>query len=266
MPPKKRCVHKNRKGELLFTEPPQNGPVYHYGSPLRSADNPRCVPTKRINQSDASWMIPQFDSVTSKDFQRWRHKAQNLQNKDASHAFPQVTRRHLRPRTCKFVPLVFENVRTSYCAVGASGCPSNCCGQTGSFEEPCHNQPNGTSAVASIRPTTSSGACMENVCHSPMPQYADPVAFSPPDICTPDLLSISVCNGCLPQMDSFTPGPCSRFVSGDTSSDGGAASVLVKDTPEHEYGVKVTWRRRFLLMKYLREKGVLSTSDILVKT
>lgn len=41
--------------------------------------------------------------------------------------------------------------------------------------------------------------------------------------------------------------------------------VLVKDTPEEKYGIKVTWRRRRHLFAYLKEKGKLDKSQFLVK-
>ncbi|XP_068037899.1 RAD9, HUS1, RAD1-interacting nuclear orphan protein 1 isoform X2 [Anomalospiza imberbis] len=51
----------------------------------------------------------------------------------------------------------------------------------------------------------------------------------------------------------------------DPCGRGEVAAVLVTDTPEHEYGIKVTWRRRPHIMKYLREQGKLSAADILVQ-
>ncbi|XP_018893804.1 RAD9, HUS1, RAD1-interacting nuclear orphan protein 1 isoform X3 [Gorilla gorilla gorilla] len=42
--------------------------------------------------------------------------------------------------------------------------------------------------------------------------------------------------------------------------------VLVEDTPEDKYGIKVTWRRRQHLLAYLRERGKLSRSQFLVKS
>ncbi|KAM6895289.1 RAD9, HUS1, RAD1-interacting nuclear orphan protein 1 [Xenentodon cancila] len=40
--------------------------------------------------------------------------------------------------------------------------------------------------------------------------------------------------------------------------------ILVADTPERDYGVKVTWRRRKGLMLMLKEKGHLSESDVII--
>lgn len=51
----------------------------------------------------------------------------------------------------------------------------------------------------------------------------------------------------------------------DPGGRGESAAVLVADTPEHEYGVRVTWRRRPRLMKYLLERGKLSAAGTRVK-
>ncbi|XP_068442450.1 RAD9, HUS1, RAD1-interacting nuclear orphan protein 1 [Clinocottus analis] len=42
--------------------------------------------------------------------------------------------------------------------------------------------------------------------------------------------------------------------------------ILVADTPERDYGVKVTWRRRRGLMMLLKERGQLSDSDALINS
>ncbi|XP_060695383.1 uncharacterized protein LOC132824725 [Hemiscyllium ocellatum] len=40
--------------------------------------------------------------------------------------------------------------------------------------------------------------------------------------------------------------------------------VWVQDTPEHEYGLKAIWRRRPDIMQYLKDRGKLTSSDVLV--
>nr|XP_028599952.1 RAD9, HUS1, RAD1-interacting nuclear orphan protein 1 [Podarcis muralis] len=265
MPPKRRRVSKGWKGELLFTEAPKEGLVYPYGAPLHPGGSPRCVPTKPVNQIGSTWIIPQFESARSLGLQSWCHGSPNVKIKDTNHAIPVVAGRRWRPAACKFSPLMFENAKTESCAVGTSEHPLDFGGQAGNFET-CCNQPRALSTPASISPTSNSRAGMENPCPCPLSPYADPVAFSPPERCTPEQPSIEAHHYCLPQMDSFTPGPFSNHVGEDISNDFEATSVLVKDTPEDEYGVKVTWRSRSLLMKYLREKGMLSTRDVLVKT
>lgn len=220
---------------------------------MRSAVNMTC------SVLCVSQIIPQFESATSVGFQRCRQKRPNFKNQDSS----QVMGRGRRATAHKFLPLQFEDVRTSPSVGKVLKCLVDCCGQAGSFAEMHPNQP---TAVSTSPTTCGFGDCLEDDGQCPLPLYADPIAFSPPDRHTPEHpFSMSACNGCLPQMSSFTPGPQRSFVSRDDSC-GRKMSVLVRDTPEHEYGVRVTWRRRSLLMKYLREKGVLSTSDTLVQT
>uniref|UniRef100_UPI00398F1941 RAD9, HUS1, RAD1-interacting nuclear orphan protein 1 n=1 Tax=Pristiophorus japonicus TaxID=55135 RepID=UPI00398F1941 len=52
----------------------------------------------------------------------------------------------------------------------------------------------------------------------------------------------------------------------DFSEESLSAKVLVQDTPEHEYGLKATWRRRPHIMQYLKDCGKLTSTDVLVGT
>ncbi|XP_067906803.1 RAD9, HUS1, RAD1-interacting nuclear orphan protein 1 [Heterodontus francisci] len=52
----------------------------------------------------------------------------------------------------------------------------------------------------------------------------------------------------------------------DFSEESLSAEVLVQDTPEHEYGLKATWRRRPHIMQYLKDHGKLTSSEVLVDT
>lgn len=77
---------------------------------------------------------------------------------------------------------------------------------------------------------------------------------TPPDVDTPK--AIQEGSGCpsspplnLLLAQSCTP-PCNQ-----------PSDILVADTPERDYGVKVTWRRRRGLMLLLKERGHLSDSD-----
>lgn len=78
----------------------------------------------------------------------------------------------------------------------------------------------------------------------------------PPDVDTPKVIqegssgaSSAALHLLLPQ--SGTP-PCNQ-----------PPDILVADTPERDYGVKVTWRRRRGLMLLYKERGHLSDSDVL---
>ncbi|XP_051886440.1 RAD9, HUS1, RAD1-interacting nuclear orphan protein 1 [Pristis pectinata] len=72
--------------------------------------------------------------------------------------------------------------------------------------------------------------------------------------------------------DNTTPLPgglldCLDKCSGlkdDFSEEAPSADVLVQDTPEHEYGLKATWRRRPHIMQFLKDHGKLTSTDVLV--
>uniref|UniRef100_A0A3Q2Q1Y1 RAD9-HUS1-RAD1 interacting nuclear orphan 1 n=1 Tax=Fundulus heteroclitus TaxID=8078 RepID=A0A3Q2Q1Y1_FUNHE len=70
----------------------------------------------------------------------------------------------------------------------------------------------------------------------------------PPDVDTPKMNCFSP----PPELLLFNQPPCSS-----------PPDTLVADTPERDYGVKVTWRRRKGLMMILKERGHLSESDTL---
>jgi hypothetical protein len=42
------------------------------------------------------------------------------------------------------------------------------------------------------------------------------------------------------------------------------SEILATDTPEREYGVKVTWGRRKGRMRLLRDRGYLSSAEALI--
>ncbi|XP_069759769.1 RAD9, HUS1, RAD1-interacting nuclear orphan protein 1 [Narcine bancroftii] len=48
------------------------------------------------------------------------------------------------------------------------------------------------------------------------------------------------------------------------SEESFSADVLVQDTPEREYGLKATWRRRPHIMQFLKDHGKLTSSDVRV--
>ncbi|XP_072340792.1 RAD9, HUS1, RAD1-interacting nuclear orphan protein 1 [Scyliorhinus torazame] len=65
------------------------------------------------------------------------------------------------------------------------------------------------------------------------------------------------------------PEDCFDTCSGlnnDSSEETLSPEVWVQDTPEHEYGLKATWRRRPDIMQYLKDCGKLTSSDVLVGT
>ncbi|NXT82569.1 RHNO1 protein, partial [Zapornia atra] len=242
MPRKKKCTHKARKAELVFLERPREGPVHCCETLLPSAENPRRVPTKPVDQNaSTAWVCPQFEttkSVVVKPRQKKHCGPHKPQNQDASHSVLHAGGACRRAVACRYSPLTFEN--------------------PGGHAVPPLDRPNGlrknTAAKADIRAKS-----LEN-CRAllPDPQPVEPVIFSLPDVEIPQVPSIRnwECSSALPQTSSpachpekdlaFDIDPCEREEP---------AAVLVADTPKHQYGVKVTWRRRPRLMEYLLERG-----------
>ncbi|NWU39098.1 RHNO1 protein, partial [Hylia prasina] len=246
MPPKK--THKTRKAELIFLERPRAGPIHCYETPLHLAENPRRVPTKPVDQSSsAAWVCPQFDttkSVLLKACQKKKHRGPHKpRNRDANHSSFHAG----GAVACRFPPLTFETPE------GRAVPPLDDPNSLRKNPQCSHNQPEkGTAANANIQVRSP-----EN-CGQPAPHPVEQEVLSPP----PDADAAQVpspSNGrCCNTLSQRSPAwhPEKELAFGiDPCERGEAAAVLVTDTPEHEYGVKVTWRRRPHIMKYLREQG-----------
>ncbi|XP_010185772.1 PREDICTED: RAD9, HUS1, RAD1-interacting nuclear orphan protein 1 [Mesitornis unicolor] len=263
MPPKKKCTHKARKAELTFLERPREGPVHCYETLLPSSKNPRRVPAKPVDQNtSAAWVCPQFEpteSVVLKACQKKHCGPRKPQNQDANPSSFHTGGACRKGIACKFPPLTFENPEGR--AVHPSDHPK--CSRKNT-QSSCSQPKKRAAAKANIQVNSP-----ENCREIPLPasQPVEPAVFSPPNVETPQVPSIrnQRCCRALPQTSShawhlekelaFGIDPCGREES---------ATVLVMDTPEHEYGVKVTWRHRPHVMKYFREIGKLSTTDIMV--
>lgn len=76
----------------------------------------------------------------------------------------------------------------------------------------------------------------------------------PPDVDTPKAIQEGSSCPSPPSVHMLLAEPC-------TPPCNQPPDILVPDTPERNYGVKVTWRRRKGLMLVLKEKGYLSESD-----
>ncbi|CAN8195418.1 unnamed protein product [Coccothraustes coccothraustes] len=260
MPPKKKCTHKARKAELVFLEKPWAGPIHCYEAPLHLAENPRRVPTKPVDlNTSAAWVCPQFDTtkpVVLKARQKKHRGPQKYYNQDASHSSFHAGGVCRGAVACRFPPLTFENPEGH--AVPPLDDP-NCLRKNAQCSP---NQPKkGTAANANIQVKSP-----EN-CGEPAPRPVEQEVPSPSDAEAAKVPSPrnGRCSNTLSQ-SSHAWHPEEELPLGiDPCGRGEAAAVLVADTPEHEYGVKVTWRRRPHVMKYLREQGKLSAADILVK-
>lgn len=180
-------------------------------------------------------MLPQFDTTAESRFpiHRKHHRDQ--------------ARHPTRRSTCKFPRLTFESPQSSSSEtllLSNRGQPQN-------SEKDTPRRP--------LVPLFSPQSCGELSVHAPQ---SLPHVFMPPDIQTPgssvreDPISPDQKENSLP---SCILGP-------RTPSSPEPGPVLVKDTPEEKYGIKVTWRRRRHLFAYLKERGKLDKSQFLVKT
>ncbi|NXI00513.1 RHNO1 protein, partial [Pachycephala philippinensis] len=250
MPPKKKCTHKARKAELVFLERPRAGPIHCYETPLHSAKNPRRVPTKPVDQNTSvAWVCPQFDTTKSAVLKAcWKkHRGPHKPYyQDANHSSFHAGGASRGAVACRFPPLTFEN------PAGHAVHPPHDSNSLRKNAQCSHNQPKkGTAANANIQVKSP-----EN-CGESAPQPVEHEVLSPPDAEAAQVpsprngrysnpLSQSTHAWHPEEEPAFGIEPCGRRES---------AAVLVTDTPEHEYGIKVTWRRRPHIMKYLREQG-----------
>ncbi|NXG22695.1 RHNO1 protein, partial [Grallaria varia] len=250
MPPKKKCTHKARKAELVFLERPQTGPIHCYETPLPLAQNPRRVPTKPVDwNTSAAWVCPQFETTEPgvlKTCQKKHRGPHKPQNQDANHSLFHAGGACRRSTACKFPPLTFENPE------GHAGHPQHHPNHSKRDTQRSHRQPKKATAANSNNQVKGPENCRDCA-----PQPVEQEVFSPKNAEAPQVPSLRnrKCSNTLSESsDAWHPekelahgiDPCGR---------GEPAAVLVTDTPEHEYGVKVTWRRRPHLMNYLRERG-----------
>ncbi|NXG41549.1 RHNO1 protein, partial [Psilopogon haemacephalus] len=249
MPPKK-CVYKVPKAELVFLERPREGPIHCYETALLSTKNPRRISTKPLDQNtSANWVCPQFEttkSVVLKGHWKQHCGAHKTQNKDFSHSFLCAGGACKKAVACKFLPLTFENPEGF--AVHLSS-HMNCTRR--------NSQPNKRTAAKANIQVHSEDTCRE-VLLLPAPQPVESEVFSPPGTDTPEVPSVrnNRCSSTLLKRSGNVWCPEKELAFGiDPCGKGESAALLVTDTPEHEYGVKVTWRQRPHLMKYLQERG-----------
>ncbi|NWU04487.1 RHNO1 protein, partial [Urocynchramus pylzowi] len=249
MPPKK-CTHKARKAELIFLEKPRAGPIHCYETPLHLAENPRRVPTKPVDlNTSAAWVCPQFDttkSVVLKARQKKHRGPHKPYNQDASHSSFHAGGACRGAVACRFPPLAFETPERH--AAPRLDDPN----RLRKNAQCSPSQPKeGTAANASIQ-VRSPENCGEP---APWPEEQELLSPSGAEAAKVPSPRNGRCSNTLSQSSHAWHAEEELPFGVDACGSGEAAAVLVTDTPEHEYGVKVTWRRRPHIMKYLREQG-----------
>lgn len=81
--------------------------------------------------------------------------------------------------------------------------------------------------------------------------------LTPPRIETPEMPHLH---------PSASPLPLSLFSPNQPQTPPRTENLLVRDTPESDYGLKVTWRRRKKLMRLLTERGHLLHTDVMISS
>ncbi|XP_057558880.1 RAD9, HUS1, RAD1-interacting nuclear orphan protein 1 isoform X2 [Hippopotamus amphibius kiboko] len=225
MPPRKKRRQTSQKPQLLFYQQPLEGPKHHCGSP-----QPPITHTRQVS--------PQFDTTAESWLPaNWKHHHRDL------------ARRSSRKSTSsRFPHLTFESPRSS----ASSATPEI------PLIRDCPSQPEKDISGRALVPMLSPQSCGEQSAHA-LQNF--PYLFIPPDIQTPES---SGQGGPIPsELRENSLPSCSLHTSTPKSPEPGP--VLVKDTPEEKYGIKVTWQRRRHLLTYLRERGKLSRSQFHVK-
>lgn len=180
-------------------------------------------------------VLPQFDTTAESQLPAHRKRRPQDQTKP-------LTRRS----TCKFPQLTFESPPSSSSETVISL----------NREEPCLSEKD--TPRRPLVPLLSPQSCGELSVHAPQ---SLPHVFIPPAIQTPGS-SVREEPASPDQKENSLPG-CILGPGAPNSPEPGP--VLVKDTPEEKYGLKVTWRRRRHLFAYLKERGKLDKSQFLVK-
>lgn len=167
---------------------------------------------------------PQFDTAAESRFliHRKHHRDQ--------------ARRPTRRSTCKFPCLTFES-------------PQSSSSETLLLSNGV--QPQNSEKNAPRRPLVplfSPQSCRELSVHVPQ---SLPHVFTPPDIQTPES-SVREDPISPDQKENSFPG-C--ILGPRTPSSPEPGPVLVQDTPEEKYGIKVTWRRRGTCLPTLKRRG-----------
>nr|XP_046235750.1 RAD9, HUS1, RAD1-interacting nuclear orphan protein 1 [Scatophagus argus] len=295
-----RKAVKTEKPPLLFLQRASCGAKLQNVPEVRAALNPKEFFTEKEEHSGSalhSWVSPQFDIslAASPPVRRGRRRCQT-----ATSILDSCSQLSRKTSVCKFPSLTFQTrsreqshqakcthqKKATECAVVSDkgNQPRGSCQikrtvssarysdtpkrQTTSVRKRNAERVSDGAASSSRRfdqPETPRVQATE-ICRIPGDGASTPASneFSttevtinpPPDVDTPKVIqeggsgSPSSVHLLLPQ--SCTP-PCNQ-----------PPDILVADTPERDYGLKVTWRRRRGLMLLLKERGHLSDSDVLI--
>ncbi|XP_044199329.1 RAD9, HUS1, RAD1-interacting nuclear orphan protein 1 [Thunnus albacares] len=291
---------KTEKPPLLFLERPVRGARLQNVPEVRAANNPKVFFSEtQAHESSAlnSWVSPQFDSslAAAPPVRRGRRKCHS-----ATSILDSCSQLSRKNSVCKFPSLTFETrsrdqphqprhtrrkkATESAVVPDAGNQPPRSCQNTSAVSSAqCLDTPK--RQLATIRKgnvetyssgVASSSRCLDESppiqvtgkCRIPADRASTPASkefsttdvssvCSPPDVDTPKAVQEESSCPSSPSVHSLLAQPC-------TPPCNQPPDILVADTPERDYGVKVTWRRRRGLMLLLKERGHLSDSDALI--
>ncbi|XP_070710195.1 RAD9, HUS1, RAD1-interacting nuclear orphan protein 1 [Pempheris klunzingeri] len=292
-----RKAIKTERPPLLFQERASCGARLQNVPEVRAALNPKEFFTeKQAHDSSASksWVSPQFDSslAAAPPARRGRRKCQS-----ATSILDSCSQLSRKKSVCKFPSLSFQTrsrdqshqpkstrakKATESTVVSAAGNQSWGSRQIKRTVSSAQHSDTPQRQLTSIRKrnverlsdgAASSSRCLDKPetapvhvrerCRIPEDDASTPVSNAlssvgpPPDVDTPKVIEEG--SSCPPptSLHLLRLRPC-------TPPPNQPSDILAADTPERDYGVKVTWRRRRGLMLLLKERGHLSESDALI--
>ncbi|XP_060932735.1 RAD9, HUS1, RAD1-interacting nuclear orphan protein 1 [Limanda limanda] len=288
-----RKASNTGKPPLLFLERPLNGARLQNEPDVRAALQPKEFFTETQAQSSStlnSWVNPQFDTslAAAPPARRGRRKCQS-----ATSILDRCSQLSRKTSVCKFPSLSFQtrsrdhqpkstraNKATESAAVPDEGnLPHRSCRIKKAVSCAQHVQlPKRQSS--SIRKkkeerfsdgASSSSRCVDQAEASPIrgekrtvpanaltPDSTELSSIGPaPDVDTPKLIQEGRSCPSSPSVHLLLAQSCSP-------PSNHPPDILVADTPERDYGLKVTWRKRKGLMLLLKTRGLLSDSDVLI--
>lgn len=239
MPPRRKRGGTAQKAQLLFHHQPLEGPRRRSGAPPRPVTHTREAHSRPIDHSTStSWVTPQFDLSVGSCLAD--HRKRHHQDR------ARYSRRKSAP---KFPHLSFESPEPSLSSATLA---------RPSITEP-PKPPEKKVCRSPLIPVLSPQSQGQPSGHA---RQSFPHAFIPSDIQTPGPASTKEGPATPEQRKNSLLG-CSLHTGTPKSTEPGP--VLVEDTPEEKYGIKVTWRRRQQLLAHLQERGKLSRSQVHVK-
>ncbi|XP_020853942.1 RAD9, HUS1, RAD1-interacting nuclear orphan protein 1-like [Phascolarctos cinereus] len=248
MPRKKKSNGPRRKAQLSFRERPLEGPKHGGGSPRPCPAPSRLAPLRPADREPRpAWVSPQFKKPLGSWLPVRRKRPPPPPHRRLPFRFggPARRRRSLRrARSCWFPPLTFKSLRPG---LGTGPGPKPSSRAAAAQQE----NPDLEGPEEARRPPTLSAR----------PRSCAPRRPKPSDLETRGLPSTLGDAAATPREQGR--GRCPLHLARPQTPPPGSPPLVV-DTPEEKYGLKVTWRRRYYLVTYLRKRGKLSLSQIFV--